>query len=362
MNEHCVLFQEKIKDFIRKGDYKPHNILNMDETGVFRDSPYNSVIDIKGKKNIKIITGGHEKNRVTYVPTITMTGEELTALILLPGKGIRNKLSVALPDKLKVIYTGASSAWMDQTIMSEQYVNEVLKPFSRTLGPNEKALLILDNFSAHKFAGFIQKAKALGVDVEFLPANTTNKLQPLDLSYNAAFKGYYSALWEKWFLTNCIDKVTSLIPDEPEPSEIESKSPFEGRDMEIPANKDPTPNKQQSLEKKLTLSKFPSPDLDDTVILIKKARDLIDKVTITAGFKIYDVSSINNEKNVIINNLHSVTLTLEEQEHMLKEWAGITGTGLLRNDSVLDEESESDETWTPPSNIEEMLDYEIDME
>ena len=98
------------------------------------------------------------------------------------------------------------------------------------------------------------------------------------------------------------------------------------------------------------------------MILIKKARELIDKAIIAAGFKIFDENSQINEKNIIVKDHHDVALRAEEQEEMLKEWAGITATGILRDESVLDHESESDETWTPPANIEEMLDYDIEME
>ena len=175
MNEAASIFLEKIRPLIIEKKYKPENILNMDETGVYRDSPFHSVIDIKGKRNVKIITGGHEKNRVTYVPTISMSGDELTALILLPGKGVRNKIGIKIPDDLKVVYTGASSAWMDSSIMCDNYINEVLKPFSRSLGPNDRALLLIDNFSAHKDEGFISKAKALGIDIEFLPPGSFSR-------------------------------------------------------------------------------------------------------------------------------------------------------------------------------------------
>jgi hypothetical protein len=359
ISEQSVEFAKKIQSLIINGDYKRKNILNMDETGVYRDSPYKSVIDIKGKKNVKIITGGHEKNRVTYVPTVTMSGEELTALILLPGKGIRNKLSIILPDNLKVIYTGANSAWMDQSIMSEEYVNEVLKPFSKTLEPNERALLLVDNVSAHKDSGFISKAKALGVDVEFLPPNTTSKLQPLDLSYNSAFKVHYSTLWEKWFMENCLDKVTSFIPDRPNVNV--NDPPIEG-EFEIIANKNELVNKKEDLELKLSLSKLPSPNWDEMVTLIKKARERIDQPTISAGFKIYEENGLISNKNVIVKSHHTLTLNKQQQTDILHEWASITPTGLLTATSVLDLDNESDETWTPPSNLEELLDMSIDMD
>jgi len=38
----------------------------------------------------------------------------------------------------------------------------------------------------------------LDFDVEFMPANTTKHLQPMDISVNRPFKGYIAELWEEY--------------------------------------------------------------------------------------------------------------------------------------------------------------------
>ena len=58
--------------------------------------------------------------------------------------------------------------------------------------PDQKALRIMDNFKAHKSGDVLQPLEDSGVLVVFLPANTTDQLQPLDLSINKAAKDYYN--------------------------------------------------------------------------------------------------------------------------------------------------------------------------
>jgi hypothetical protein len=243
---------------------------------------------------------------------------------------------------------------MDSEIMREEYVNEVLKPFSKNLGPNERALLLLDNLSAHKDIAFVSRANALCIDVEYFPPNTTGKLQPLDLSYNPAFKKHYSALWEKWFLDNCMDKVATFT----NVNEEEKK----GMEIEIEATKKDMPDKQE-VDSKISLSKFPSPDWSETVFLIKSARSRITRETVEGGFNIYKPDAlIRNSKNIIIKDRHVLSLTPDEQSELMNEWRDITSVGVLMRENSLDVDEEEDESWQPPSNLQELLDLDIDID
>ena len=56
--------------------------------------------------------------------------------------------------------------------------------------PDQKALLLVDNFAAHSSGDVIQPLEDNGVLVEFLPSNTTDRLQPLDLSINKPTKDF----------------------------------------------------------------------------------------------------------------------------------------------------------------------------
>ena len=64
---------------------------------------------------------------------------------------------------------------------------------------NEKALLIMDNFKAHNAGDVLQPLKYNGVLVVVLPPNTTDRLQPLELSINKAAKDFLRHKFRHWY-------------------------------------------------------------------------------------------------------------------------------------------------------------------
>ena len=54
-----------------------HCLVNVDETPCYLENPSKGIVDIKGKKQIDIITYGKDKFRLTAVLSITASGEKL---------------------------------------------------------------------------------------------------------------------------------------------------------------------------------------------------------------------------------------------------------------------------------------------
>ncbi|KAH9292362.1 hypothetical protein KI387_042453, partial [Taxus chinensis] len=66
------------------------------------------------------------------------------------------------------------------------------------VSPNNRHLLIFDGHGSHVALGTIQEARSLGIDLLTLPAHTSHKLQPLDVSVFAPFKSYFKEERRKW--------------------------------------------------------------------------------------------------------------------------------------------------------------------
>ena len=66
-------------------------IVNVDETPCYLENPSKETIDIKGKKNIEIVTYGKDKCRITAVLGVTASGYKLPPLLILKGKSGRIK-------------------------------------------------------------------------------------------------------------------------------------------------------------------------------------------------------------------------------------------------------------------------------
>lgn len=67
-----------------------------------------------------------------------------------------------------------------------RYINNVLRPWMNHwkelhLPAEQKALLIMDVFKAHNTPGVRELLEENGFVVEFVPANCTSELQPLDV-------------------------------------------------------------------------------------------------------------------------------------------------------------------------------------
>ena len=73
------------------------------------------------------------------------------------------------------------------------------------LPERQKALLILDVFRAHHTTEVQQKLCESNILVVFVPANCTDKLQPLDLSVNKSFKNEMRKNFVEWY-SSCVAK------------------------------------------------------------------------------------------------------------------------------------------------------------
>lgn len=193
------------------------------------DMPANKTLDQKGKKSVTIGDCGKDRTRVTVVLCCSANGDKLTPLIIhhseaqyilnkLHRKDVRinrfsllhrsKKLRSSRPRPSKAgesdltvtdengrpvpLWTsGNKTAWMNSKIMCH-WLRSVFAPSHRS------STLIMDNFSGHSTDAALEEAAKCGVNVEFLPPNTTPVIQPLDHSLNASFKIAVRTLWKDW--------------------------------------------------------------------------------------------------------------------------------------------------------------------
>ena len=122
-------------------DYPPQLILQMDEMPTYVDMSENQSVNANGSKSIEIPNNGHLKTRFTTVLTIAADGTRLPTFIILRKQAKPSSVK-ASPN---VIITSSDSGFMDQYTMVE-YIDRVVKPYAKS----EQALLVLDDFVAHK--------------------------------------------------------------------------------------------------------------------------------------------------------------------------------------------------------------------
>lgn len=75
-------------------------IVNVDETPCYLENPLTETIDIKGKKQIKIITYRKEKCGITFALSVSASGYKLPPLLILKGKLGKKKKKNLIIQKL----------------------------------------------------------------------------------------------------------------------------------------------------------------------------------------------------------------------------------------------------------------------
>ena len=102
----------------------------------------------------------------------------LPAVAIFKGK---RKLNFVAPSGIKI--AAQVKGWMDSDIMGKWFESVVL-PYTK----GRRALLVLDSFSAHQTAEFLELATRNNVDVAIIPGGYTSKVQPVDVSLNKPLK------------------------------------------------------------------------------------------------------------------------------------------------------------------------------
>lgn len=94
---------------------------------------------------------------------------------------------------LPVLYSAQKSAWMDSSTFHEWFHMNFV-PFVReklsSLGLEQKAVLLLDNCSAHPDASQLISDDGK-IEAKFLPPNVTSIIQPMDQGVLKALKWNY---------------------------------------------------------------------------------------------------------------------------------------------------------------------------
>nr|XP_032836090.1 tigger transposable element-derived protein 1-like [Petromyzon marinus] len=211
---------------IIEGGYKPDQVFNMDETGLFwKRMPSRTFIM---QDEAKASGFKAQKDRVTLVMCGNAAG-----FMIKPGLIYRSKNPRALKNKnknaLPVYWMHIAKAWMTKVLnldWFQHYFIPEVKRYLRGKGLDFKVLLLVD-----KAGGHADDLSYDGVQIEFLPPNTTSLIQPLDQGIILAFKALYTrntlqhlveamdsdqdfslkAYWREYTIASCLQNIQRAI-------------------------------------------------------------------------------------------------------------------------------------------------------
>jgi len=165
--------------------YSAEDIFNGDELGLFWKLTPNHTYFLPGESRKSI---NNNKERCTLFMITNSTGSYKHLSIIGKSKNPRCFLKFRNPFK----YYSNTSAWMTTDIFNQElkYLDSI---FNRE---NRKIILFVDNCSAHQVNYNLKNIK-----VEYLPANSTSVLQPLDQGIIWSLKSYFRSNLIKYMIT-----------------------------------------------------------------------------------------------------------------------------------------------------------------
>ena len=133
------------------------------------------------------VIGTDDKRELTALLTISLSGELLPPQIIYAGKTNRCHSQYGFPDSWSV--THSPNHWSNEATMLE-YCDSIVLPYLRKkrVHSNQKALIILDVFAAHRCETVKEKFNSMNCILVYVPAGCTGDLQPLDLAVNDEYK------------------------------------------------------------------------------------------------------------------------------------------------------------------------------
>ena len=157
--------------------YRPEDVYNADETGLFFWMTPDQTLAtqaVKGKKK--------DKARITVLLCTNATGtDKLKPLVI--GKSAKPRCFKNISkENLGVKYEANKKAWMKSDVF-ERWVKCLDDVSQRN---HRRILLLVDNAASH-----VVKKESEHVKIHFLPPNTTAHLQPCDAGIINSFKAHY---------------------------------------------------------------------------------------------------------------------------------------------------------------------------
>lgn len=190
-------FFENYITVLKKYNFKPEQIFNLDETGVTTVLKPVKIVSAKGRKQVSLAASAERGELTTFVGIINAVGLALPPVYVFPR--IRHPDEYLTNAPTSSLALGNRSGWMT----GELFLT-VLEHIQRHThcSKDNKILLLLDNHESHTTISAINFCRQNGIIMLSFPPHTSHKLQPLDVGVYGPFKTYCSVAFNDWMTTN----------------------------------------------------------------------------------------------------------------------------------------------------------------
>jgi len=218
INKRICTYFDHIQEIFSWNDEKTV-FINFDEVPLYFDMTSDYTIHFKGEKQVKVISHGNAKTRLTFMPCISHRSDILpplfTAIYAYAAKSERTYpikyeryMNQTSPFMLRFTSTGVNN----EEIISE-YITKVLKPWKDNQGVN--LVVIFDEAACHLTQKVQENLIAAEILPVVIPGGATSLLQPLDVEINKTLKGEIRKSYTAW-----LEKQVQTIQGPMEPPEL----------------------------------------------------------------------------------------------------------------------------------------------
>lgn len=190
-----------VKSVIQMDEIPSQLVINWDQTGIHYVPVSEWTMEKCGARRVAI-AGITDKRQITAVFGGTLSGDFLPPQLVYQGKTKKCLPSVVFPCDWDVICS--PNHWSNEQTM-KSYLQKIMIPYIETkrkelgLPNNYPSLVIFDNFKAQCTDDLLALLTENNIHYMFIPANCTDRLQPLDLSVNKAAKNYLRNCFQEWY-------------------------------------------------------------------------------------------------------------------------------------------------------------------
>ena len=216
-DETKKLFLLDIKNTTHMDEIPPQLIINWDHTGINYVPVSSWTMEAPGTKRVEII-GKDDKRQLTAVLGCSMSGDFLPPQLIYQGKTKKCLPHFKFSDNWDVTYSENHWANEDTT---RQYIMNILLPYLQDkrkelkLLPTHRALVLFDNFKGQSTEEILKLLDSNDINVVMIPANCTDRLQPLDVSVNKSVKEFLRQKFHSWYAESVSTQLNGTKAKEP---------------------------------------------------------------------------------------------------------------------------------------------------
>ena len=194
-NKFTAQFIFDVRTIIEIEEIPCELVINWYQTGIHYIPVSSWTMAKEGSKRVEII-GIDDKRQITAVFGGTLAGDFVLPQLIYKGKTTKCLPSVDFPQDWHVTYM--ENHWANEAAMVD-YLEKIIFPYIE-----KKRQLHEDYPALDRFRGQCTEKKCLLLEtkhvlIEVVPANCTDRLQPLDVSVNKAAKENLRSQFQEWY-------------------------------------------------------------------------------------------------------------------------------------------------------------------